>query len=143
MASAARMPTMATTIINSTSVKPRFLRILLRMFRIMGVSCASGWGVVDASAPDHPIRTPGFEFRTRRRCSLAFVFDENLRSKAGAGEPGLDAVAIEIGFRIHDVPGLPGCSCWPVGDGGVCQLVTGWSLSSATSGARVDEAHRT
>src|SRR6476659_7268658 len=100
MASAARTPTIATTIINSTRVKPRFA---FRVARIFDSPWLLGWILLSVcwwTTQDHhalPI-SPACVVRAGRVYLFAFVLHVDVAAQAVAHDHGVDAVAsAEIG----------------------------------------------
>src|SRR5688572_1378154 len=108
MASAASTPTMATTIINSTSVKPRLFRSFLIM--VFSLFSREGGALLPSERTTRcrsrrfffdrlsPVRTLGFPL-------LAFVFRPDLRREARADEQRFLAARAQITDRFGDVPG--------------------------------------
>src|SRR6185295_3931445 len=100
MASAARMPMIATTIMSSTSVKPRAFFLSFRI--IMLGSFVLGGLFRDAKG--HPTRRFVPIARARYGPSFGLVLSVNTVGEIRTDEVGVDPVAVAIGDGAHDVP---------------------------------------
>src|SRR5687768_6852838 len=101
IASAARMPMIATTIISSMRVKPaRRFEMILRMSSFQLPWAASG---ADLGAPFSNVRAASLPARFERRAPDALGDEHGARLGVGL-ERYLSSVLVEIALRLRHVP---------------------------------------